>query len=159
MLCAKLATSKHKGIAVVLGSSCKMWQIHRLGLKYGAYCMITKLTFDRICALLNTNQLRLSAFQDSGGLTAAGELSEALPIWVESGREFKAEIEKLVVALDEKQEWTKRIEVMLAQTQLFCCTASALVLNHRCVVCNAISCCKWCKSSSHFDTISYKGPF
>ncbi len=45
---------------------------------------------------------------------------------MESGREFKAEIEKLVVALDEKQEWTKRIEVMLAQTQLFCCIASLL---------------------------------
>ena len=32
---------------------------------------------------------------------------------MDSGRELKAEIEKLVVALDEKQEWTKRIEVML----------------------------------------------
>lgn len=50
--------------------------------------------------------------QDSGGLTAAGELPEAPPIWVESARDLKSEIEKLVVALDEKQEWTKRIEVI-----------------------------------------------
>jgi len=62
---------------------------------------------------LDANQPTCSAFQDSGGLTAAGELPEAPPIWVDSGRELKAEIEKLVVALDEKQEWTKRIEVML----------------------------------------------
>ncbi len=70
-------------------------------------------------------------------MTAAGELPEALPIWVESGRELKAEIERLVVALDEKQEWTKRIEVIPAQTQLFCCIASVLVPNHKCAVCNA----------------------
>jgi len=67
-----------------------------------------------LCSL-DANQPICSAFQGSGGLTAAGELPEASPIWVESGRELKAEIEKLVVALDEKQEWTKRIEVMLCQ--------------------------------------------
>ena len=50
--------------------------------------------------------------QDSGGLTSAGELPEAQPIWVDSARYLKSEIEKLVVALDEKQEWTKRIEVV-----------------------------------------------
>ena len=48
--------------------------------------------------------------QDPGGLTA-GELPDAPPIWVESERDLKHEIEKLVVALDEKQDWTKRIEV------------------------------------------------
>lgn len=74
--------------------------------------MISKWTFGRICALLNANQPNCSALQDSGGLTAAGELPEAPPIWVDSARELKAEIEKLVLALDEKQEWTKRIEVM-----------------------------------------------
>lgn len=49
--------------------------------------------------------------QDAGGLNA-GELPDAAPIWVDSERDLKHEIEKLVVALDEKQEWTKRIEVM-----------------------------------------------
>lgn len=48
--------------------------------------------------------------QDPGGLNA-GELPDAPPIWVESERDLKHEIEKLVVALDEKQDWTKRIEV------------------------------------------------
>ena len=95
---------------------------------------------------LDASWSKCSAFQDSGGLTSAGELPEAPPIWVESGRELKAEIEKLVVALDEKQEWTKRIEVMLAHThiQLFCCIASVLVLvfvpKHTCAVCNATTC-------------------
>ena len=53
----------------------------------------------------------IALHQDSGGLTAAGELPEAAPIWVESVRDLKPELEKLVGALDEKQEWTKRIEV------------------------------------------------
>ena len=53
----------------------------------------------------------IALHQDSGGFTAAGELPEAAPIWVESVRDLKPEFEKLVVALDEKQEWTKRIEV------------------------------------------------
>ena len=50
-------------------------------------------------------------WQDPGGLSAAGELPPAMPIWVDSERELRAEIDKLVKALDEKQEWTKRIEV------------------------------------------------
>lgn len=48
--------------------------------------------------------------QDPGGLSA-GELPDAPPIWVESERDLKHEVERLVVALDEKQDWTKRIEV------------------------------------------------
>ena len=55
--------------------------------------------------------------QDPGGLNA-GELPDAVPIWVESERDLKQEIERLVVALDEKQDWTKRIEV--AQSVLPC---------------------------------------
>lgn len=68
----------------------------------------------------------LSGFlQDSGGLTAAGELPEAPPIWVESARDLKAEIDTLVMALDEKQEWTKRIDVCIPRPPPrplgFCC--------------------------------------
>lgn len=48
--------------------------------------------------------------QDPGGLSA-GELPDAAPIWVDSERELRQEIDKLVPALDEKQDWTKRIEV------------------------------------------------
>lgn len=44
-------------------------------------------------------------------MTAAGELPEATAIWVDSERDLRAEVDKLVRALDEKQEWTKRIEV------------------------------------------------
>ncbi|DBB01644.1 hypothetical protein WJX77_005003 [Trebouxia sp. C0004] len=66
-----------------------------------------------LIAALPKASVRRGGFKDSGGLTAAGELPEAPPIWVESGRELKAEIEKLVVALDEKQEWTKRVEALL----------------------------------------------
>ena len=56
---------------------------------------------------------RRGGFKDSGGLSTAGELVDAPPIWIESERELKKEIEKLVPALDEKQDWTKRIEVIL----------------------------------------------
>ena len=33
-------------------------------------------------------------------------------MWVDSERELKGEVYRLVKALDEKQEWTKRIEVI-----------------------------------------------
>ncbi|KAL0035610.1 hypothetical protein WJX79_002530 [Trebouxia sp. C0005] len=66
-----------------------------------------------LIAALPKASVRRGGFKDSGGLTAAGELPEAPPIWVDSARELKAEIEKLVLALDEKQEWTKRIEALL----------------------------------------------
>lgn len=42
-----------------------------------------------------------------------------MPIRADSERELKAEIQKIVKALDEKQDWTKRIEV-LTQAAHFC---------------------------------------
>ena len=58
--------------------------------------------------------------QDSGGLTAAGELPQATAIWVDSERELRAEVEKLILALDTKQDWTKRIEVCQHQANSLC---------------------------------------
>ena len=57
--------------------------------------------------------------QDPGGLSAAGELPPATPIWVESERELRGEVDKLVKALDEKQDWTKRIEVLLLMPLIY----------------------------------------
>ncbi|KAK9807883.1 hypothetical protein WJX72_012183 [[Myrmecia] bisecta] len=56
---------------------------------------------------------RRGGFKDSGGMTADGELPAVTPILVDSERELKQEIQKLITAMDVKVDWTKRIEAML----------------------------------------------
>ena len=65
---------------------------------------------DRLGSANLSDRAMWGNLQDPGGLNA-GELPDAAPIWVESERDLKHEIERLVAALDEKQDWTKRIEV------------------------------------------------
>ena len=74
---------------------------------------LTRCPTLRSAWLLVLNLVSHLPTQDPGGLSAAGELPPAMPIWVESERELKGEVDKLVRALDEKQDWTKRIEVLL----------------------------------------------